>query len=167
MVLGNHCKFQWFWSNHCKFSMGFEETITIECFLAVWPLPPMVFQWFFISLPSLSMVPDHWSNDAMVLMDRCGLPYAVQSWLINVQNHLPQYKIGSVKNHFIFRCWLFWDHIKPFWNSIRTFWNILWIIAWRDRHITVCVEITGSSNSGQVVIRVEITAQQQLKKGPR
>ena len=37
-------------------------------------------QWFYdvflILLPSLSMVsmvPDHWSNDAMVLMDRCGL----------------------------------------------------------------------------------------------
>ena len=58
MVLGNHCKFQWFWSNHCKFSMVFEETITIECFLAVWPLPPMVFQWFLILLPSLSMVFD-------------------------------------------------------------------------------------------------------------
>ena len=58
MVLGNHCKFQWFWSNHCKFSMVFEETITIECFLVVWPLPPMVFQWFLILLPSLSMVFD-------------------------------------------------------------------------------------------------------------
>ena len=56
--LGNHCKFQWFWINHCKFSMVFEETITIECFLAVSPLPPMVFQWFFILLPSLSMVFD-------------------------------------------------------------------------------------------------------------
>ena len=56
--LGNHCKFQWFWSNHCKFSMVFEETITIECFLAVWPLPTMVFQWFLIVLPSLSMVFD-------------------------------------------------------------------------------------------------------------
>ena len=55
MVLGNHCKFQWFWRDHCKFSMVFEETITIECFLAVWP---MVFQWFLIWLPSLSMVFD-------------------------------------------------------------------------------------------------------------
>ena len=36
--------------------MVFEETITIECFLAVWPLPSMVFQWFLILLPSLSMV---------------------------------------------------------------------------------------------------------------
>ena len=58
MVLGNHCKFQWFWSNHCKFSMVFEETITIECFLAVWPLPSMVFQWFLILLTSLSLVFD-------------------------------------------------------------------------------------------------------------
>ena len=38
--------------------MVFEETITIECFLAVLPLPPMVFQWFLILLPSLSMVFD-------------------------------------------------------------------------------------------------------------
>ena len=38
--------------------MVFDETITIECFLAVWPLPPMVFQWFLILLPSLSMVFD-------------------------------------------------------------------------------------------------------------
>jgi len=54
----NDCKFQWFWSNHCIFSMVFEESITIECFLAVWALPPMVFQWFLILLPSLSMVFD-------------------------------------------------------------------------------------------------------------
>jgi len=38
--------------------MVFEETITIECFLAVWPLPSMVFRWFLIFLPSLSMVFD-------------------------------------------------------------------------------------------------------------
>ena len=56
--------------------MVFEKTITIVCFLAVWPLPSVIFngfsfcyhrfQWFL-------MVPDHWSNDAMVSMDRCGL----------------------------------------------------------------------------------------------
>ena len=56
--LGNHCKFQWFWTDHCKFFNVFEETITIECFSAVWPLPSMVFQCFFILLPSLSMVFD-------------------------------------------------------------------------------------------------------------
>ena len=57
--------------------MVFEETITIECFLAVWPLPSMVFRWFFLffyhRFQWFSMVPDHWSNDAMVSMDRCGL----------------------------------------------------------------------------------------------
>ena len=42
----NNCKFQWFWRDHCKFPMVFEETITIACFLAVWPLTSMVFQWF-------------------------------------------------------------------------------------------------------------------------
>ena len=56
--LGNHCKFQWFWGDHCKFSMVFEKTITIECFLTVWPLPSMVFQCFFILLPSLLIVFD-------------------------------------------------------------------------------------------------------------
>ena len=77
MFLGNHCKFQWFWRDHCKFSMVFEETITIECFLGGLTIAingfTMFFwccyhrfQWFF-------MVPDHWSNDAMVSMDRCGL----------------------------------------------------------------------------------------------
>ena len=35
-----------------------EATITIECFLAVRPLPSMVFQWFLVLLPSLSMVFD-------------------------------------------------------------------------------------------------------------
>ena len=59
--------------------MVFEETITIECFLGGLTIAingfTMVFdiaycyhrfQWF-------SMVLDHWSNDAMVSMDRCGL----------------------------------------------------------------------------------------------
>jgi len=55
---GNYQTFQWFLRDHCKFSMVFEATITIECFLAVWPLPSMVFQWFLVLLPSLSMVFD-------------------------------------------------------------------------------------------------------------
>ena len=57
--------------------MVFEETITIECFLGgltiaingftmVFLCCYHVFQWFW-------MVPDHWSNDAMVSMDCCGL----------------------------------------------------------------------------------------------
>jgi len=57
----------WFWSNHCKFSMVFEETITIEYFSAVWPLLSMVFQWFLILLPSLSMVFD----GSVPLIKRC------------------------------------------------------------------------------------------------
>ena len=36
--------------------MVWEATITIECFLVVWPLQSMVFQWFLVLLPSLSMV---------------------------------------------------------------------------------------------------------------
>ena len=57
----------WFWSDHCKFSMVFEETITIEYFSAVWPLLSMVFQWFLILLPSLSMVFD----GSVPLVKRC------------------------------------------------------------------------------------------------
>ena len=57
--------------------MVFEETITIECFLGGLTIAINGFTMFFlILLPSLSMVlmvPDHWSNDAMVSMDRCGL----------------------------------------------------------------------------------------------
>ena len=64
---GDHCKFQWFWRDHWTFSMVFEKTITIECFLAVWPLPSMVFQWFLILLPLLSMVFDGYGP----LVKRC------------------------------------------------------------------------------------------------
>ena len=53
--------------------MVFEETITIECFLGGLTIAINGFSMFFILLPSLSMVPDHWSIDAMVLMGRCGL----------------------------------------------------------------------------------------------
>ena len=56
--------------------MVFEETITIECF---W-LSDHCHQWFFDGFlffyhrfQWFSMVPDHWSNDAMVSMDRRGL----------------------------------------------------------------------------------------------
>ena len=38
--------------------MVFGATITIECFLAVWPLPSMVVQWFLVLLPSISTVFD-------------------------------------------------------------------------------------------------------------
>ena len=38
--------------------MVLEATITIECFLVVWTLQSMVFQWFLVLLPSLSMVFD-------------------------------------------------------------------------------------------------------------
>ena len=77
MFLGNHCKFQWFWRDHCKFSMVFEETITIECFLGGLTIAingfTMVFWCCYHRFQWFSMVPDHWSNDAMVSMDRCGL----------------------------------------------------------------------------------------------
>ena len=41
-------------------------TIDINGFSMVFEFCYHCFQWF-------SMVPDHWSNDAMVSMDRCGL----------------------------------------------------------------------------------------------
>ena len=76
--LWNHCKFQWFWRDHCKFSMVFEETITIECFLGGLTIAingfTMVFWCCYHRFQWFLMVPDHWSNDAMVSMDRCGLP---------------------------------------------------------------------------------------------
>ena len=83
MFLGNHCKFQWFWRDHCKFSMVFEETITIECFLGGLTIAingfTMVFWCCYHRFQWFSMVLDHWSNDAMVSMDRCGLPWNPES----------------------------------------------------------------------------------------
>ena len=79
MFLGNHCKFQWFWRDHCKFSMVFEETITIECFLGGLTIAingfTMVFWCCYHRFQWFLMVPDHWSNNAMVSMDRCGLTW--------------------------------------------------------------------------------------------
>ena len=47
-------------------SMVFEETITIEWFLVLWPLTQMFFQWS-------SIFRDHWSNKGVVSMD-CKAP---------------------------------------------------------------------------------------------
>ena len=62
-----HANFQWF----------FEETITIECFLGGLTIAINGFTMFFLCcyhrFQWFSMVLDHWSNDAMVSMDRCGL----------------------------------------------------------------------------------------------
>ena len=57
--------------------MVFEETITIECFLGSLTIAingfAMVFSCCYHRFQWFSMVPDHWSNNAMVSMDRCGL----------------------------------------------------------------------------------------------
>ena len=57
--------------------MVFEETITIECFLGGLTIAingfTMVFLCCYHRFQWFSMVPDHWLNDAMVSMDRCGL----------------------------------------------------------------------------------------------
>ena len=92
MFLGNHCKFQWFWRDHCKFSMVFEETITIECFLGGLTIAingfTMVFWCCYHRFQWFSMVPDHWSNDAMVSMDRCGLNSTLGSVMPLTMFHL-------------------------------------------------------------------------------
>jgi len=57
--------------------MVFEETITIECFFGNLTIAingfSMVLLFFYHRFQWFSMVPDHWSNDAMVSMDRRGL----------------------------------------------------------------------------------------------
>ena len=45
------------------------------------------FQWF-------SMVPDHWSNDAMVSMDRCG-----PLWALGSPRHLPIRTLFALYDH--------------------------------------------------------------------
>ena len=60
--------------------MVFEETITIECFFGNLTIAingfSMFFLFFYHRFQWFSMVLDHWSNDAMVSMDRCGLTQA-------------------------------------------------------------------------------------------
>ena len=90
----------WFWSDHCKFSMVFEETITIEYFSAVWPLLSMVFQWFLILLPSLSMVFD----GSVPLIKRCdgfdGSLWSTPVAGLNVESQMSQdtLKIVNIGN---------------------------------------------------------------------
>ena len=117
--LGNHCKFQWFWSNHCKFSMVFEETITIECFLAVWPLPPMVFQWFLILLPSLSMVFD----GSRPLVKRCdGFDGSLCSNIRYRSPNLVRYLVTKFCDIII----IIFGHDQIWWQICH---QILWIIG--------------------------------------
>ena len=53
--------FQWLWRDHWKFSMVLEDAITIECFLVLWPLPTMVFQWF-LGRPTIGFNGFRWSR---------------------------------------------------------------------------------------------------------
>ena len=63
------------------FWIVFEETITIEYFIALCPSKSMVFGSFYHWFQWLSMVSDHRSNDGMVSMDRYPLGYgAVTKW---------------------------------------------------------------------------------------
>ena len=58
--------FNGFWGDHHHWMFLGGLTIAINGFTMVFWCCYHRFQWF-------SMVPDHWSNDAMVSMDRCGL----------------------------------------------------------------------------------------------
>jgi len=65
--------FNGFWGDHHHWMFLGGLTIAINGFTMVFWCCYHRFQWF-------SMVPDHWSNDAMVSMDRCGLDY----WLLSL-----------------------------------------------------------------------------------
>ena len=58
--------FNGFWGDHHHWMFLGSLTIAINGFTMVFWCCYHRFQWF-------SIVPDHWSNDAMVSMDRCGL----------------------------------------------------------------------------------------------
>ena len=60
--------FNGFWGDHHHWMFLGGLTIAINGFTMVFWCCYHRFQWF-------SMVPDHWSNDAMVSMDRCGLEW--------------------------------------------------------------------------------------------
>ena len=85
LIWEDHWQVQWFLGNHCEF--GFEVTIANFQWFLRRPSPLNIFrqsdhcyQWFFNGFwfcyhrfQWFSMVQYHWSNDAMVSMDRCGL----------------------------------------------------------------------------------------------
>ena len=85
LIWEDHWQVQWFLGNHCEF--GFEVTIANFQWFLRRPSPLNIFrqsyhccQWFFNGFwfcyhcfQWFSMIHYHWSNDAMVSMDRCGL----------------------------------------------------------------------------------------------
>ena len=90
--LEDHWKCRWFWRDYWKFSMVFGALSPLNVF---WR-SDHCHQWFFNGFWScyhrsqwFSMVLDHWSNDAMVSMDGCGLmgfttsPISQLSYLIS------------------------------------------------------------------------------------
>ena len=98
LIWEDHWQVQWFLGNHCEF--GFEVTIANFQWFLRRPSPLNIFrqsdhcyQWFFNGFwfcyhrfQWFSMVQYHWSNDAMVSMDRCGLIHAL-SGILNVAVH--------------------------------------------------------------------------------
>ena len=50
-----------FWRDYCNFQCFLRETINIECFLALWPLTTMVFQWFW-GCPTIGFNGFRWSR---------------------------------------------------------------------------------------------------------
>ena len=63
--------FNGFWGDHHHWMFLGSLTIAINGFTMVFWCCYHRFQWF-------SMVLDHWSNDAMVSMDRCGLMWSLK-----------------------------------------------------------------------------------------
>ena len=63
--------FNSFWGDHHHWMFFGGLTIATNGFSMVFLFCYHHFQWF-------SMVPDHWSNDAMVSMDRCGLVWQLR-----------------------------------------------------------------------------------------
>ena len=75
--------FNGFWGDHHHWMFLGGLTIAINGFTMVFWCCYHRFQWF-------SMVPDHWSNDAMVSMDRCGLTGCNNKWLGSTSTSQPE-----------------------------------------------------------------------------
>ena len=71
--------FNGFWGDHHHWMIFGGLTIAINGFTMVFWCCYHRFQWFL-------MVPDHWSNNAMVSMDRCGLTGYFLTWLKSEKN---------------------------------------------------------------------------------
>ena len=118
----------------------------------------MVFQWFLVFLPSLSMVLivlDHWLNDAMVLMDRCGLLSSVHdsisdsiillliaSYSIKSEGNLCWSQMPAKSNQ---RCFFSWLCAQDLWgNSWSPHLPWAWLPAWVSLQVIDWLMIAGA-----------------------